>query len=109
MRNRALKGGEAESQVASGGVAGDAELFQVEPGDGIVLMFAQCAVGAADVFKRSGPSAARVSHAAILHVPGRDAGIFERVAKMPGVSEVVFGAPEAAVDEEDDGMRAFSS
>jgi hypothetical protein len=27
---------------------------------------------------------------------------------MAGMSEVVFGAPEAAVDEENGGMRAFS-
>src|SRR5579859_54560 len=108
MRNGALKGGEAESEVTSGRVAGDAELFQVEPGDGIVLMFAQCTVGAADVFKRSGPSAAGIAHATVFHVPGCDAGIFQRVAKMTGVSEVILGAPEAAVNEKDDGMRAFS-
>src|SRR5689334_20331786 len=108
MSNRGLKGGEAESEVASGRVAGDAELFQIEPGDGIVLMFAQCAVGAADILKRSGPSAAGISHATVFHVPGCDAGILQRVAKMTGVSKVVFGAPEAAVDEENDGMRASS-
>jgi hypothetical protein len=108
MGNGSLKGGEAESEVASSGMAGDAELFQIEPGDGIILVLAQCVVGAADVFKRSGPSAAKVSHATIFHVPGCDAGIFQRVAKMAGVSKVVLGAPEAAVDEEDDGMRAFS-
>jgi hypothetical protein len=34
--------------------------------------------------------------------------MFQRVAKMASMSEVVFGAPEAAVDEENDGMRAFS-
>lgn len=107
-RNGMLKGGEAESQVASSGVAGDAELFQIEPGDGIIFVFAQCAVGDADIFKCSGPSAAAIPHATVFHVPGGDASIFQRVAKMTGVSEVVFGAPEAAVDEENDGMRAFS-
>jgi len=108
MRNGALKSGEAKSKVTSCGVAGDAELFQVEPGDGIILVFAQSAVGAADVFKRSGPSAAGISHATVFHVPGCDAGIFQRVAEMTGVREVVFRTPEAAVDEENDGMRAFS-
>ena len=108
MRNGALKSGEAKSKVASCGVAGDAELFQIEPGDGIILVLAQSAVGAADVLKRTGPSAAGISHTPVFHVPGCDAGIFQRVAKMTGVREVVFRTPEAAVDEEDDGMRAFS-
>lgn len=108
MRNGALKGGEAEGQVASGGMASDAEFFQIEPGDGIILVFEQRVVGAADVFKSSGPSAAGISHATIFHVPACDAGIFQGVAKMTGVSEIVFGAPEATVDEENDGMRAFS-
>jgi hypothetical protein len=88
-------------------VAGDAELFQIEAGNGIILVFAQRSVGAADVLKSSGPSAAGISHATVFHVPGGDASIFQRVAKMTGVSEVVFGTPEAAVDEENDGMRAL--
>lgn len=108
MRNGPLKSGEAESEVASGGVAGDAEVVQVEPGDGIVFVLAQSVVGAADVFKRSRPAAAGISHATVLHIPGRDAGVFQRVAKMTGVSKVVFGAPETAVDKENDRMRAFS-
>lgn len=108
MRNGALKSGEAESQMASGGVAGDAELFEIEPGNGIVLVFAQCVVSAANVFKRSGPSAAGISHATVLHVPGCDARVFQGMAKMTGISEIVFGAPIAAMDEKDDGMRAFS-
>jgi hypothetical protein len=108
MRNGTLKGGETEGQVASGGVAGDAELFQIEPGDGIILVFAQRSVGAADVLKSSGPSAAGISHATIFHIPGCDACIFQGVAKMAGVGKVIFGAPEAAVDEENSGMRAFS-
>ena len=108
MRHGVLKSGEAKSKVASRGVAGDAELFQIELGDGIVLVSAQRAVRAANVFKRSWPSPAGVPHATVFHVPGCDAGIFQRVAKMTGVSEIVFGTPEAAVDEENNGMRAFS-
>jgi len=71
-------------------------------------VFAQGAVGAADVFKCSWPSAAGIAHATVFHVPGCDAGFRERVAKMSGIREIVFGAPVAAVDEEDDGMWAFS-
>src|SRR5579864_5127351 len=108
MRDGMLKRRETESEMATGGVSGDAELFEVEPRDGIVFVLAQCTVRAADVLKRSGPSTARIAHAPVLDVPTGDAGLFERVAKMSGVSEIVFGAPVSAVDEEDDGMRAFS-
>jgi hypothetical protein len=40
MRKRRLKGGKTESQMASGGVAGNAEFFEVEVGNGIILVFA---------------------------------------------------------------------
>jgi hypothetical protein len=68
----------------------------------------QSMVGAADIFKRSRPSTARISHATVFHVPGCDAGVFQRIANMAGVGEAVFGAPVTAVDEEDDGMGTFS-
>ena len=71
-------------------------------------MFAQGVVGVADVFKRSGPSAAGIPHTAVFHIPGGDAGFRERVAKMAGISEIVLGAPVAAMDEEDNGMWAIS-
>ena len=71
-------------------------------------MFTQGVVGAADVFKRSGPSAAGIPHTTVFHIPGGDAGFRERMAKMSGISEIVLGAPVAAMDEENDGMRAFS-
>src|SRR6267142_583872 len=104
MRDGMLKRGETESKMAAGGVSGDADPFEVEPGDGIIFVFAQCTVGAADVLKGSGPSAAGIAHATVFDVPGDDASFLERVAKMPGVSQVVLGAPVAAVNEEDDGM-----
>ena len=109
MRDGTLKRGETESKMAAGGVSGDAELFQVEPRDGIISVFAQCTVSAADVLKGSGPSAAGVANATVFDVPGCDAGLFERMAKMSSISEIVFGAPVAAVNEEDDWMRAFSA
>ena len=108
MRDGMLKRRETESEMASSGVSGDAEGFEIEPGNGISFVFAQCTVGATDIFKGSGPSAAGIADATVLNVPGCDAGLLERVAKVPGVSEIVFGAPVAAVDEEDDWMRAFS-
>jgi hypothetical protein len=104
-----LKRGEAKSQMAAGGVSGYAELFEVEPSDGIIFVLAQCAVGAADVLKCSGPSAAGIAHATIFDVPCGDAGLLERMARVSGVSEIVFRAPVTAVNKEHDWMRAFAS
>ena len=108
MRDGVLKRGKTQSEMAAGGVSGDAESFEIEPRDGIIFVFAQCTVSAADVFKRSGPSAAGIADATVFDVPSGDAGLLERVTKMSGVSEIVFGAPVAAVNKEDDWMRAFS-
>jgi len=108
MRDGVLKRGKTQSEMAAGGVSGNAELFEIEPRDGIIFVFAQCSVSAADIFKCSGPSTAGIAHATVFDVPGCDACLFERVAKMPGISEVVFGAPVSAVNEENDRMRAFA-
>src|SRR6185437_13825353 len=99
MRDGMLKRGKAERKVAAGGVSGDAELFEVEFGERIILVRKQSTVGAADVLKCSGPSAAGIAHSPVFDVPRCDARFFERVAKMPGVSEVVFCAPVSAVNE----------
>src|SRR5438309_8091668 len=99
MRDRALKRRKAQSQMAAGGMSGNAEPFEVEPGDGIIFVFTQCTVSAANVRKCSGPSAARIADATVFDVPGGNTGLFQGVAKMSGVSEVVLGAPVSAVDE----------
>jgi hypothetical protein len=67
-------------------VSGDAELFEIEPRDGIIFVFEQRAISAADVLKCSGPAAAGISHATVLDVPGCYASFFERVAKVSGIS-----------------------
>src|SRR6476469_7811286 len=107
MRDGVLKRCKTKSEMATGGVSGDAEPLEIEMGDGIALVFTQCTVRAANVLKGSGPSATGIANATVLDVPGCDACLFESVAKMPGISEVVFGAPVSAMNEEDDGMRAF--
>src|SRR5712671_1903218 len=94
--------------MAAGRVSGDAELFEIEFGKGIVFMREQGVVGAADVLKCSGPAAAGIADATVFDVPGCDADFFQRGTKMPGISEIVLRAPVAAVDEEDNGMRTFS-
>src|SRR6478672_2804060 len=109
MRDGVLKRRETESQMAAGGMSGDAEPLEIEPGHGIVFVFAQRTVGAANVLKCSGPSAAGISEATVFDVPGGDAGLLQCVAKVSGVNEVVFGAPVAAMNKEDEGMRAFAS
>src|SRR5882724_5791641 len=68
----------------------------------------QGVVGATDVPKCSGPAATGIPYATIFDVPGGDADCFQRGAKMPSISEIILGAPIAAVDEKDNGMRAFS-
>src|SRR4051812_22366046 len=108
MRDGMLKRRETESEMAASGVSSNAEPFEIEVGNEIILVLTQCTVGAANVLKGSGPSAAGIAHATVLDVPGGDAGLLERVAKMSGISQVVLGAPVAAVNEENDRMRAFS-
>ena len=108
MRDGMLKRGETESQMATGGVSGNAEFFEIEPRDGIIFVLTQRTVGAADILKGSGPSPAGVAHATVFNVPGCDAGLLERVAKMTGISEIVFGAPVSAMNEENNRMRAFA-
>src|ERR1700704_2119651 len=71
-------------------------------------MCAQSSIGAADVFKGSRPSAAGIAHATVFHVPCGDTGFFQCLTKMAGISEIVFGAPVAAVDEKDYRMRTLS-
>jgi hypothetical protein len=107
-RYRSLECGEAQSKVASGGVSGHAEPLEVEPGEEIILVYVQSTVSAADVLKGARPAATRISYTAILHVPGCDAGFFQRMAKMAGIGEIVFRAPVAAVNKEDHGMRSIS-
>src|ERR1051326_1068182 len=108
MRDAALKRGKAERQVPAGGVSGDAQFFEIEFGEGIIFVCEQSTVGAADVFKCSGPSTAGITHATVFDVPGCDACFFERMAKMSGVSQIILRAPVAAVNEEDNRMRAFA-
>jgi hypothetical protein len=93
--------------MASGGVSGNAQPFKIELGNGIIFVFAQCMVSAADVFKCSRPSAAGIAYATVFDIPGGNTGLLQRVAKMSGVSEIVLRAPVAAVNKENDWMRSW--
>jgi hypothetical protein len=108
MRDGVFKSGETKSQVATGGVSGDTEPFEIKSGEGVILVSVQCAVSAADILKCARPSAAWIADATVFDVPCGNAGFFQRVTKMSGISEIVLGAPIAAVNEKDTGMRAYA-
>src|SRR5689334_103866 len=105
---RTLKRGKTYGQVPSGRVSSDAESLKVEFGNGIVLVFEQGMVSAANVLKRPWPAAAGISHATVFHIPCGNTEFLQGIAEMPGVSEVVFGAPVAPMNEENHWVRSFS-
>src|SRR5947209_3396141 len=61
-----------------------------------------------NVVQGSGPSSPRISDPTILKVPGCNAGLFERCAKMSGVQQIVLRLPESAMDKNQEGMRSPS-
>src|SRR5258708_20410558 len=65
-------------------------------------------VGGAYVLESGRPSAPRISHPPILHVPARNACLVERIAEVARVAEIVLGSPVAAMYEEQDRMRALA-
>ena len=60
-----------------------------------------------DILKGSGPPATPVSEAAIFDIPGGDPFTGKGRTEMSGVAQIVPGAPEPAVDEDDQGMRPW--
>jgi len=71
------------------------------------LVRPQSVVRAADIFKRAGPSAARIADAPVLNIPCGHSVFFERIAEVACIGKIVPGPPKAAVNEEHNGMRAF--
>src|ERR1700688_4463603 len=65
------------------------------------------AVGGTDVGEGAGPASAVVAHPAVFEVGGGHASCGERGAKVASMIEIVFGAPETAVNVEDDRKRSF--
>src|SRR5262245_32223694 len=61
-----------------------------------------------DVVESPGPAAPGIPDAPVLDIPGGEAGSRQGSAQMTCVLEIVRRAPESAVDEDDDGMGAFS-
>jgi len=92
---------EAEGKVAAGGVTGDTDTRGVEVSAERMLAGDEEIESATEVVECAGPAAPRISGAAVLDVPGGNTCSGQRVTKVPGVSKIVLGAPESAVNEED--------
>src|SRR5215831_10554808 len=107
-RDGALMRREAQGKLSARGMSGDAHSAQIELGVAIVGLPAQSTVGAADIFKASRPSPARISHTAILDIPGGQARTLQRMTEMAGVGQVILSAPVAAMNKEDQWMRSFT-
>ena len=65
-------------------------------------------IGGTDIGKRARPCPAFIAHAAVFEVGRGQTFCGESAAKMTGVIEVVFGAPEAPVDVDDEWIRRLS-
>jgi len=67
-------------------------------------------IGGTDIGKRARPCPAFIAHAAVFEVGRGQTFCGESAAEVTGVIEVVFGAPEAPVDVDDEWIRrlAFS-
>src|SRR5882762_7360741 len=77
--------------------------------DGILLRKRlQEAIRGLNVAKRTGPATAGIPDAAVFDVQGRDASSGEAGAKMAGVDELVLSAPEATLEDQNQGTRARS-
>ena len=101
---RRLMRSQAESKLAAGRMSGDAQALQVEL-RAVLMESEQCS---AYVFEGTRPAPAGIAHAAILNVPRCNADLLQGMAEMPRVSEVIPGAPVAAMNEEDDWVRAVA-
>src|SRR5215472_16184125 len=108
MLNRGLKGSQANCQLSTCRVAGDAKAFQIEPRERVLLVSIEQAIRAAKVFKSTRPSTASIAHTTVLYVPACDAGLLQCIAEMAGISEIIFRAPIAAMNEENNWMGPFS-
>src|SRR5271157_3181760 len=70
------------------------------------MLLPQKTIGGADVVKGSGPSAAGVADPSVLDVEGCHACCAQRLTEVPGVREVIHGAPIASVDVQYNGVRS---
>ena len=64
-----------------------------------------------NIGKSSGPAAAFIAYAAVFDIPGSDATSSQGSTEVTGMGKIIFVAPEAAVDVDDDRMwrRVFDS
>src|SRR5712672_2962849 len=77
--------------------------------DGILLRKRrQEAIRGLNVAKRTGPATAGIPDATVFDVQRRDASSSEGGAEVAGVDEIVLSAPEATVEDENQGIRSRS-
>lgn len=100
-------GGKAECKLASGRVPGNAEALAIESRK-FMLPVENEAKSGANIFKCPWPAATGIADAAVLNIAGGYADLFQRVAEMSGVSQIVFCAPVTAVDKKHHRMRRFA-
>ena len=84
-------------------------------GGGVELVFGRdlCdeAKTVTNIGKSSGPAAAFIAYAAVFDIPGSDATSSQGSTEVTGMGKIIFVAPEAAVDVDNDRMwrRVFDS
>src|SRR2546422_3797985 len=59
-----------------------------------------------DILQGSGPTAAGVSNPPVLDTPRCQTCVGQRRAKVTDIFQVIQGAPESAMDNNDDGMQS---
>jgi len=96
--------GETERQLSACRVSHHCQMFRAEME--LRRIFANEPVCRPEVRKRPRPPATVVAHAAIFDVEGRYATRAQSLAQVPSVSKIVLCPPIAAVDVDENGVRA---
>src|ERR1700690_2251069 len=97
--------GQAQGQLASGGMSHHDQSVQVDLEAGMLLQ--QKTVGRANVLKRPRPSTADVAYAPVFNIEGSEAGGAQRFAEMSAMSQAVLRPPIAAVNVDQNCVRGL--
>src|SRR6476620_395620 len=102
----ALVGGKAQRKLTARRVSHDQTSLPIK--SVWFLDVRQMMVRADDVLNTSWPSAAGISHAPVFDIPSSEPRLGQGGAKVPGVFQVVAGAPKSAVNERDHRVWTFA-
>jgi hypothetical protein len=97
-------GRQTKRKLAPGGVADDEKSLWVKIVQASILQ--KKVIRATDVGESVGPASALVPHAAVFKIRGRHPFSSQRRTKMPGMIQVVFSAPVAAVNIDDERIKS---